>query len=103
GCLRRPRRLRSGADRRRGELWRAAALPERHPRGLRQRRRRRARRPSHRRASGPRTSTRCMKEKIERMSDADLCYTPATELAAMIRAKKLSPVELTRAVLARIE
>jgi aspartyl-tRNA(Asn)/glutamyl-tRNA(Gln) amidotransferase subunit A len=37
------------------------------------------------------------------MSDVDLCYTPATELAALIRAKKLSPVELTRAVLARIE
>jgi len=37
------------------------------------------------------------------MTDADLCYTPATELAAMIRAKTLSPVELTRAVLARIE
>ena len=37
------------------------------------------------------------------MNDIDLCYTPATELAAMIRAKKLSPVELTRAVLARIE
>ena len=37
------------------------------------------------------------------MSDADLCFTPATELAALIRAKKLSPVELTRAVLARIE
>ena len=37
------------------------------------------------------------------MSDADLCYTPATTLAAMIRAKKLSPVELTRAVLARID
>jgi aspartyl-tRNA(Asn)/glutamyl-tRNA(Gln) amidotransferase subunit A len=37
------------------------------------------------------------------MSGADLCYTPATELAPLIRAKKLSPVELTRAVLERIE
>jgi aspartyl-tRNA(Asn)/glutamyl-tRNA(Gln) amidotransferase subunit A len=37
------------------------------------------------------------------MNDADLCYTSATELAAMIRAKKVSPVELTCAVLARIE
>jgi len=37
------------------------------------------------------------------MSDADLCYTPATELLALIRAKKLSPVELAEAVLARIE
>jgi aspartyl-tRNA(Asn)/glutamyl-tRNA(Gln) amidotransferase subunit A len=33
----------------------------------------------------------------------NLGYTPATELAALIRAKKLSPVELTRAVLDRIE
>jgi len=32
-----------------------------------------------------------------------LAYTPATELAALIRAKKLSPVELTRAVLDRVE
>src|SRR2546422_8646396 len=37
------------------------------------------------------------------MSPADLCFTPATELAATIRAKKLSPVELTRAVLDRME
>ncbi len=37
------------------------------------------------------------------MSPADLCYTPATELARLIRGKRLSPVELTRAVLDRIE
>src|SRR5262245_58640571 len=37
------------------------------------------------------------------MPDTDLCYTPATELVALIRAKKLSPIELTNAVLARIE
>lgn len=37
------------------------------------------------------------------MSHADLCFTPATELAAAIRNKQLSPVELTEAVLARIE
>src|SRR5947209_747854 len=36
------------------------------------------------------------------MTSADLAFTPATELAALIRAKKLSPVELTRAVLDRI-
>src|SRR5262249_37498004 len=36
-------------------------------------------------------------------SDSDLCYKPATELIPLIRAKKLSPVELTDAVLARIE
>ena len=27
------------------------------------------------------------------MSDLDLCYTPATELAARVRAKDISPVE----------
>src|ERR1041385_2168213 len=37
------------------------------------------------------------------MTDADLCHTPATELAALIRSRRLSPVELTHAVLARIE
>ena len=29
------------------------------------------------------------------MSTADLCWMPATELVALIRARKLSPVELT--------
>ena len=38
-----------------------------------------------------------------RMSPTDLCYTPATKLLPLIRSKKLSPVELTKAVLARIE
>ncbi|HBH04303.1 MAG TPA: amidase [Candidatus Rokubacteria bacterium] len=37
------------------------------------------------------------------MDAAELCWTPATELAKLIRARKLSPVELTRAVLARLE
>src|SRR5262247_4483518 len=37
------------------------------------------------------------------MPSTDLAFTPATELAALISAKKLSPVELTRAVLERIE
>jgi len=37
------------------------------------------------------------------MASTDLAFTPATELAALIRAKKLSPVELMRAVLDRIE
>lgn len=32
----------------------------------------------------------------------DLCFTPATELAALIRARKLSPVSLMEAVLGRI-
>jgi len=35
--------------------------------------------------------------------DLDLCYTPATELAARIRCRELSPVELMRNALARIE
>ena len=37
------------------------------------------------------------------MNATDLCYTPATELASLIRDKALSPVELTGAVLDRIE
>ena len=37
------------------------------------------------------------------MNATDLCFTPATELATMIRARRLSPVEMTRAVLERIE
>jgi len=37
------------------------------------------------------------------MTDDDLCFTPASVLAPMIRAKRLSPVELMTAVLARIE
>jgi aspartyl-tRNA(Asn)/glutamyl-tRNA(Gln) amidotransferase subunit A len=36
------------------------------------------------------------------VSAGDLAFTPATELAGLIRARKLSPVELTRAVLERI-
>ncbi len=37
------------------------------------------------------------------MNATDLAYTPATELIPQIRSKALSPVELTRAVLERIE
>ncbi len=37
------------------------------------------------------------------MPVTDLCYTPATELAALIRRRALSPVELMEAVLARID
>ncbi len=37
------------------------------------------------------------------MQNDDLCFTPATDLAAAIRARKLSPVELTEALLARID
>lgn len=36
------------------------------------------------------------------MSNTDICFLPATEIAAMIRAKEISAVEVTRAVLDRI-
>ena len=37
------------------------------------------------------------------MNDDDLCYTPATELARLIRRKSVSPVEVLRATIARAE
>ena len=37
------------------------------------------------------------------MASDDVCFRPATELAAMIRQRKLSPVEVTDAVIARAE
>lgn len=37
------------------------------------------------------------------MSDRELCWTPATELAALVGTRKLSPVELIDAVIARAE
>ena len=37
------------------------------------------------------------------MTDVDLCFTPAGTLARLVRARKVSPLEITRAVLARIE
>jgi aspartyl-tRNA(Asn)/glutamyl-tRNA(Gln) amidotransferase subunit A len=37
------------------------------------------------------------------MTPTDLCYTPATELVRLIREGAVSPVEVVRAVLARIE
>jgi aspartyl-tRNA(Asn)/glutamyl-tRNA(Gln) amidotransferase subunit A len=37
------------------------------------------------------------------MNATDLCYTAATEIARLIRTKALSPVEVTQAVLARID
>jgi len=36
-------------------------------------------------------------------TSTDLCYTPATELGSLIRAKQVSPVEVTTAALARVE
>jgi amidase len=37
------------------------------------------------------------------VNDLDLCFTPAATLAGWIRRRKVSPLEVTRAVLARIE
>jgi aspartyl-tRNA(Asn)/glutamyl-tRNA(Gln) amidotransferase subunit A len=37
------------------------------------------------------------------MASDDLCWLPALEMAALIREKKISPVDVTEAVLARIE
>ena len=37
------------------------------------------------------------------MTDTELCFTSATELVSLIRRRKVSPLEVTRAVLARIE
>ncbi len=37
------------------------------------------------------------------MADRDLCFTPATELARLYRARKTSPLEVMQAVLARID
>src|SRR5260370_9456293 len=37
------------------------------------------------------------------MPDPELAYLPATELSALIRTRQLSPVELFRATLSRIE
>jgi amidase len=37
------------------------------------------------------------------MTDDELCFTPATRLASLIRSRRVSPLELTRALLARIE
>src|SRR5262245_61790169 len=37
------------------------------------------------------------------MTAGDLCFLPATELVPLIRRRKASPLEITRAVLARIE
>lgn len=37
------------------------------------------------------------------MSDRDFCFTPATELARLFRARKVSPLEVMQSVLARID
>jgi amidase len=37
------------------------------------------------------------------VTDRDLCFTPATTLASLIRRRKVSPLEVVRALLARIE
>ena len=37
------------------------------------------------------------------MPDRDLCFTPATDLLRLFRARKASPLEVMQAVLARID
>ncbi|HSE06398.1 MAG TPA: amidase, partial [Methylomirabilota bacterium] len=37
------------------------------------------------------------------MPDRDLCYVPAAQLQRLYRARKVSPLEVMRAVLARID
>ena len=37
------------------------------------------------------------------MTPSELCYTPATELARLYRARKVSPLEVMEAVLARVD
>jgi hypothetical protein len=37
------------------------------------------------------------------MTDHDLCFTPATRLVSLIRCRQVSPLEVTRAVLDRVE
>jgi amidase len=37
------------------------------------------------------------------VSDRDLCFTPATELARLYRARKVSPLDVMQAVLARVD
>ena len=37
------------------------------------------------------------------MANDDLCFTPATELATLVRDKAVSPLEIMDAVIGRIE
>src|SRR5204862_7731358 len=51
-----------------------------------------------------RVARRARPEKgLESMTDTDLCFTPATELAALMRRHKVSRLEVTRAPLAPVE
>jgi hypothetical protein len=45
---------------------------------------------------------RLLERKGGAMNQADLCWLPATEMAAAIRARQLSPVELLDALINRI-
>ena len=38
-----------------------------------------------------------------RSADLDLCYLPATEAIAKFKSRELSPVDLTKALIARTE
>src|SRR5258706_15764735 len=44
-----------------------------------------------------------MRRMVTHYMASDLCFTPAVELAELIRRRALSPVEVARAVLERIE
>src|SRR5215472_1782915 len=48
-------------------------------------------------------SRRCSARGDADVDTTDLCFTPAVGLAELIRRRALSPVEITRAVLERIE
>src|SRR5512146_3561699 len=45
----------------------------------------------------------CVRPEEDQTMHEDLAFMPATDMAAAIRAKQLSPVELTRAMLERID
>lgn len=51
----------------------------------------------------PRTTTRLPSGDQSPMNDTELCFTPATELARLVAAGQLSPVELVSCVISRIE
>src|ERR1700730_17143674 len=51
----------------------------------------------------PDRAPRALQQMEKTMADADVYYRPLTDVAADIKARRLSPVEVTKALLARIE
>src|SRR4030095_8696832 len=91
-----------GGVRAKGAAPRAVPRPRDQPRRVRlQLARRRA--PRHAGPAPPRRLTRPVFDRGATMANDELCWMAAAALAAAIRRKKLSPVEVTRAVLDRIE